>query len=324
MEKIKVGVVGTGHLGQHHARLLAKNPRCELVGIADIDQKTAKRVAKACRTKPYFDHAKLLDKIQAVCIAVPTVSHYSIAKHFMENGIHTFVEKPIARSLEEADELISLAKSKKIIFQVGHIEHFNPAITKLKKIVSRPMFVESHRLGPFTPRVKDIGVIHDLMIHDIDIIMRIVDSPVEYFDAVGVPILTENEDIANVRIRFKNGCTANVTVSRVTPKPMRKIRIFQKDTYISINYSDQSMEIYRKLNVEKPKPGEIPAKIVRNKIKIKTKNQLEEELDHFLDCVEKGKTPVVTGEQARDALAAITRISDQIKERIKEWAGPIS
>ena len=324
MKKIHTAVIGAGHLGQHHARLLSEIPRSELVGVADTDEKTARHIAKNCKTKPFFHHKHLLEGVDAVSIAVPTASHYEVAKDFLQNGVHTFIEKPITKTVEHARELIDLAKSNNLILQVGHIEHFNPAILKLKDIVDRPMFVESHRLGPFTPRVKDIGVVHDLMIHDIDIIMRIVDSQIESFDAVGVPILTDKDDIANVRIKFKNGCTANVTVSRVTPKPMRKIRVFQRDSYISINYRDQSMEVYRKVPVPKPKPGEAPAKIVRNKIRLKVKNQLEMELEHFLDCVEKGQTPVVTGEQAMEALDNIIRISEQIREKIKAWAPKIS
>jgi predicted dehydrogenase len=324
MKIIRIGVVGTGHLGGFHARILAKMKSCELAGIADIDEKTARRLARECKTQPYFNHQDLLDKVDAISIAVPTIHHYSVARDFLENGVHTFIEKPITTTVQEADGLIDLARKKSLVLQVGHIEHFNPAILKLKNIVDRPMFVECHRLGPFLPRVKDIGVIHDLMIHDIDIIMRIVNSPIESFDAVGVPILTDKEDIANVRIRFQSGCTANVTVSRVTPKPMRKIRIFQKDTYISIDYRDQSMEIYRKVPVSNPKPGEVPARILRNKIRLKVKNQLELELAHFLDCVENGKEPLVSGEQAREALDFIIQISDQIKEKLKTWAPKIS
>jgi len=324
MKNIRIGVVGTGHLGKFHAHILAKMKRCQLVGIADINEKVAKAIGKECKTQACFRHTDLLDKLDAVSIVVPTISHYPVAKDFLESGVHTFIEKPITTSVAEADALIDLAKRKNLILQVGHIEHFNAAILKLKDLVDRPMFVECHRLGPFIPRVKDIGVIHDLMIHDIDIIMRIVNSPIESFDAVGVPILTDKEDIANVRIRFQNGCTANVTVSRVTPKPMRKIRIFQKDAYISIDYRDQSMEVYRKVPVAHPKPGEVPARIVNNRIRLKVKNQLELELNHFLDCVETGQEPVVTGEQARDALDIINRISDQIKDKIKTWAPRIS
>ncbi len=324
MKKIKIAVIGTGHLGQHHAKILSRLKRAELVGIADIDPKTAKSIAKECRTKAYFTHKDLLGKVDAVSIAVPTVSHRDIAKDFMETGVHCLIEKPIASTVAEADELINLARAKNIVLQVGHIEHFNAAIQKLKQIVNRPMFVESHRLGPFSPRVKDIGVVHDLMIHDIDIIMRIVDSPIESFDAVGVPILTDKEDIANVRIRFQNGCTANVTVSRVTPKPMRKIRIFQKDAYISIDYREQSLQIYRKVDEPHTKPGEMPVKIVNDSISLKGVNQLELELEHFLDCVEQGKTPEVTGEQARNALEIISRISEQIRDKIFTWAPKIS
>jgi len=324
MKNIRIGVVGTGHLGQYHARILAKIKNCELVGIADIDKKVARRIAHVCKTEAFFDHKDLLDKVDAISIAVPTIHHFPVAKDFLNNEVHSFIEKPITTTVEEADELIAMAKKKKLVLQVGHIEHFNAAILKLKSIVERPMFVESHRLGPFLPRVKDIGVVLDLMIHDIDIIMRIVNSPIESFDAVGVPILTDKEDIANVRIRFKNGCTANVTVSRVTPKPMRKIRIFQRDAYISIDYRSQSMEVYRKVPVKHPKRGQIPARIVRKKIRLKVKNQLELELKHFLDCVEKDLQPVVSGEQARDALDTISRISNQIKEKIQTWAPKIS
>ncbi|MBN1900148.1 Gfo/Idh/MocA family oxidoreductase [Candidatus Sumerlaeota bacterium] len=324
MNTIRIGVIGTGHLGGFHARILSRMKSCELVGIADTDPKIAARIAKECKTRAFYDHHDLLDRVDAVSIAVPTISHYSVARDFLNKGIHAFIEKPITNTVEEADELINLARMKSLILQVGHIEHFNPAILKLKDIVDHPMFVECHRLGPFLPRVKDIGVIHDLMIHDIDIIMRIVNSPIESFDAVGVPILTDKEDIANVRIRFQSGCTANVTVSRVTPKPMRKIRIFQKDTYISIDYRDQSMEIYRKVLVENPKSGEVPARILRNKIRLKAKNQLELELTHFLDCIEKNKEPLVTGEQAREALDFIIRISNQIKDKLKTWAPKIS
>jgi len=321
---IRIAVVGTGHLGQHHARILTKLRHCELVGIADIDERIAKSVARECHTKAHFSHTLLLNMVDAVTIAVPTASHFTVARDFMEQGIHTFIEKPITSTVEEADELIRLAMEKNLVLQVGHIEHFNAAILKLKEIVDHPMFVESHRLGPFTPRIKDVGVVHDLMIHDIEIIMRIVESPIESFDAVGVPILTDKEDIANVRIRFKNGCTANVTVSRVTPKPMRKIRLFQKDTYISIDYREQAMEIYRKIPVSHPKPGELPARIVRESISLKGRNQLELELEHFLECVRHGKTPVVTGVQAREALAIITQISEQIREKIKTWAPRMS
>jgi predicted dehydrogenase len=208
--------------------------------------------------------------------------------------------------------LIDLARAKGVVLQVGHIERFNAAIIKLREILTAPRFVECHRLGPFDPRIGDVGVVLDLMIHDLDIILNVVQSPIVSIESVGVPILTDNEDIANARIRFQNGCIANLTASRVTPVKKRKIRIFQDDAYIAINYDRQSMEIYRRVEPKDKSKG-AKAEIVRKRLKLKLEDKLELELDHFLSCVIEGALPLVTGEQATEALDAAVRISEQIR-----------
>jgi predicted dehydrogenase len=319
MKKVKVGVVGVGRLGQHHARMYADNPKCELIGVVDIDKKAATRIATTYHTQSFFDHRYLLDKVEAVSIAVPTVLHYEIGKAFLEHGIHALIEKPITQTVEEAHELIRIAKEKNLILQVGHIERFNPAIRKLRRIVKTPWFIESSRLGPFEPRVKDIGVVLDLMIHDIDIILYLVKSPIKSIEALGVPILTDKEDIANARIKFQNGCIANIVVSRVTPKEMRKIRIFQQDAYISIDYQKQSMEVYEKVPIPNPRKGEPLAKIVRKKARVKGHEPLKAELEHFIDCVNKGMQPDVSGEEARNALQIAVKISEEIRSQVERF-----
>lgn len=314
MDKLKVGVVGVGHLGQHHARILAENPDCELFGIADTDKKAANKIANAYNTQGFFDYKHLLGKVDAVSIAVPTILHYDIAKEFMEHGTHVLVEKPITTTIEQAAELIELSKKYKVILQVGHIERFNAAVVKLRTIIDNPLFIEAHRLGPYDPRVKDIGVVLDLMIHDIDLILQVVNSPVKSIDALGVGIYdSTKEDIANARIKFENGCTANLTVSRVTPVKKRKIRFFQNDAYISINLARQNMEIYNRIELPKTKDGENPVTIKRKKVSITKEEPLKMELEHFLDCVRKGKEPEVTGVHGRNALEMAVAISEIIR-----------
>ena len=318
MDKIKVGVVGVGNMGRHHSRVFSQNPKCELVGVADVDEAAAKKNAKSCKTKYFLDHRELLGKVQAVSVNVPTSLHYAVAKDFLAQGIHVLVEKPITSDIDQARELIDLAKKNEAILQVGHIERFNAAIIKLREILTAPKFVECHRLGPFDPRIGDVGVVLDLMIHDLDILLNVVQSPIESIECVGVPILTKREDIANARIRFKNGCIANLTASRVTPVQKRKIRIFQDDAYIAINYDKQSMEVYRRVEPKDKSKGE-NAEIVRKKIKLKREDKLELELDHFLDCVIEGASPLVTGEQATEALDVAVQISEQIRAAADEY-----
>ncbi len=253
-------------------------------------------------------------------IAVPTVSHFEVASAFLGAGVPCLVEKPICSTIKDAAALVQIAREKDVILQVGHIEHFNVAVQKMKEIVKTPRFIECHRLGPYDPRVKDIGVVLDLMIHDIDIILRIVNSPIESFDAVGVGIMSEKEDIANVRIRFAKGCIANITCSRVTPKPMRKLRIWQDDAYISLDYRKQNMEIYRRVPVEDARPGEPPWKIVSHHTRLRHEEPLKLEIDHFLRCIEEGQRPATTGEQAMAALKVVIEITKNIRERCAPYS----
>ena len=313
MQKIRVGVIGVGHLGQHHARIFSENPRCELVGVVDLNESAAARIAKACRTKSFVDHRCLLGLVDAVSVAVPTATHFEVAKDFLEAGVHVLVEKPIASNVREARGLINLARKHKCILQVGHIERFNAAVRKLRDILTAPRFVECHRVGPYDPRVRDVGVVLDLMIHDLDILLQISQAPIATFEAVGVPILSPSEDIANVRIKFADGCIANVTASRVTPSKMRKLRIWQDDAYISLDYDRQSMEIYRRVELPQGKDGAPRFEIVRKRIRVKMEDKLTLELDHFLDCVEQGTRPLVDGEAATQALELAVQIAEQIR-----------
>jgi predicted dehydrogenase len=307
-----------GHLGQHHARNYAEIEGCELVGVADTDAKTAGRIAKQFGSKPFTKHQDLIGKVDAVSVVVPTEHHHAVARDFLNAGVHVMVEKPITVTVEEARDLVETARAKGLILQVGHIERFNAAIIKLQEILDKPGFIESHRLGPYDPRVRDVGVVLDLMIHDIDIVLQLVKSPIASIDAVGVPILSAREDIANARIRFKNGCTANLTVSRVTPTRLRKIRIFQPSAYVSVDYIKQSMEIYRKEEITDARPGEPRAQIVRTRKRLKHEEPLKLELNHFLQCVREGREPAVTGEQGRNALEVAIRVVEQIESHRAE------
>lgn len=321
MQKIRVGVVGVGHLGQHHARIYAENPRCDLVAVVDSDKKNAQRIAKQWKTTPLYDFRALFGQVDALSIAVPTIYHHAIAKECLEQHIHLLVEKPITATVAEAHELIELAQKNECILQVGHIERFNAAVMRLKQLVTQPAFIEGHRLGPYDPRVKDVGVVLDLMIHDLDIILQIVNSQVVSVEGAGVGIYGDKEDIANARIHFENGCTANLTASRVTPNRKRKIRIFQKDAYISVDYIDQEIEIFRRVKIRDPQPGMPNVSIVRSKEKVRWQEPLKLELEHFIDCVIRGTEPIVKGEHARDALILAVEISEQIKTRLSGFEG---
>ncbi|MBI5155136.1 Gfo/Idh/MocA family oxidoreductase [Candidatus Poribacteria bacterium] len=313
-EKIRVGVIGVGHLGQHHARNYAENPEAELVYVCDTSGSQAKKIAGAFGAKAAKDYNDLIGKVDAVSIATPTVTHFEIAETMLSNGIHCLVEKPICNTVVEAAKMAVLASTKGLILQVGHIEHFNVAVQKFKEILTTPLFIECHRLGPFNPRVKDIGVVMDLMIHDIDIILRIVNSPIESIEATGVAILTDKEDIANARIRFQSGCIANVTCSRVTPKPMRKLRVFQDNAYISLDYKSQTMQIHRRFRKEgKLDPGEARYFIETEKVRVRRKEPLKLELEHFLQCIRQGRVPQTTGVQAMEALDVVVKITEMIR-----------
>jgi len=320
--KIRVGVIGVGRLGQHHTRIYAESPNAELVGLVDTDRVRAGKMAKSYVTQALFDHRMLFGKVDAVSIAVPTTFHHEIARDFLSHGVHVLVEKPIAATVPEARELVNLARKNNLILQVGHVERFNAAIVRLREVVKQPVFIEAHRLGPYDPRVQDVGVVLDLMIHDLDIVLEIVQSPVRSIDAVGVAIVSDKEDIANARIHFENGCIANLTASRITPKKTRKIRFFQEDTYISVDYVKPGMEIYSKVPVANPRPGAPAVDIVRKRVRLKWQEPLKAEIEHFLECVANGMTPQITGEKARDALALAVEISEMIRSNERAFPPP--
>ena len=303
MQKTKVGVVGVGSLGSIHARIYAGLFDTELVAVADTNLKRAKKVAHSCRCQYFSDYQQLFGVVEAASIVVPTQLHYQIARDFLEQGVHILVEKPFTSTVQEADELLARAKTKSLVLQVGHVERFNAAVQAIQQLPGKPRFIECHRLGPFASRVKDVGVVLDLMIHDIDIVLGMVDSPIESIQAVGVNVLTEHEDIANARLNFKNGAVANITASRITPKSMRKIRLFQENAYISLDYEAQEALIYEK-------KGE---RITRKKINIKKEKPLQKELQSFIQCAKEKRSPLVSGQQGRDALAIATEILEKIK-----------
>ncbi len=330
MSRLKVAVVGVGHLGKEHARVYAELPGVELVGVVDINSKQAEKIAKQHNARYFLNHKDVIDKVEAVSIAVPTRSHYAIAKEFLQHGVHVMIEKPMTGTVPDARELIGISKAKGVVLQAGYIERFNPVIVAIKKLSINPRFIECHRLSPFTFRSADIGVVLDLMIHDIDIILHITGSHVKKFDAVGVNVISDKEDIANVRIQFKNGCVANVTASRVSLMPMRKMRLFSEDSYISIDYQKKDAMIYKKspeLTLKKLNISEMDVSTIADlkgyvfgdllKIEhIKMDGDyepLKKELESFVNCVVEHKEPVVSGEEGLKAIEVANDILCEIE-----------
>lgn len=333
MHRLKVAVVGVGHLGKEHARVYAEMPGVELFSVVDIQRKQAEKVAQQYNTGYFLNYKDIIDKVHAVSIAVPTKSHYAIAKDFLQHGVHVMIEKPMTGTVLEARELIDISKVKGLVLQAGYIERFNPAIAAIKRLSVNPKFIECHRLSPFTFRSADIGVVLDLMIHDIDILLYITNSKVKKFDAVGVNVISDKEDIANVRIQFQNGCVANVTASRVSITPMRKIRLFSEDSYISIDYQKKDALIYKKspeltlksLNISDTNVSTIAdlksyvfgdlLKIEH--IKMDDYEPLKKELESFVDCIVNHKEPVVSGEEGLRAIEVANDILREIEKNLK-------
>lgn len=310
MKHIRVGVVGVGALGQHHARVYASLPETTLVGVVDTLPGRAEQIAGPLGAQAFQDHAKLLGKVDAVSIATPTVLHAEIGERFLHEGVHVLVEKPIAHTLEEADRLISAARVNKRILQAGHLERFNPAVMQLREIAHNPRFFEAHRMGLFSPRSLDIDVILDLMIHDLDIISLLQPSPVAHVSAVGIAILSNRIDIANARIQFENGCVANVTASRVSTEKIRKLRLFQRQEYISLDYNRQDVSVFS-LN---RKPDAMIPEILNRTLTPEKQEPLRLELLSFLNAV-RGLGPVeCTGEEGKKALELALQILVQAEK----------
>ena len=329
MSKIKVGVIGAGHLGSLHAKMFAGIDAVELVGVYDIDGTKAARVAELYRTRAVESIEQLLRQVEAVSVATTTTAHFDVARKAVEKGLHVFIEKPITDTIDQARSLVAMADQKSVKLQVGHIERFNPALLALEQYQIKPMFIESHRLAQFNPRGSDVSVVHDLMIHDIDLILSLVDSPVKRIDANGVTVVSESVDIANARLQFENGCVANVTASRISQNKMRKMRLFQHDAYISIDFSQGLAEVFRLVDEGDPtlKPtlmlgqlerGSRKRLIVYEQPDIKEVNALEYELRKFIDAVRDGSEPLVTGKDGLQALEVAQEILNIIESQNKK------
>ena len=305
MDMIRAGVAGAGSMGRNHARVYSLLPGAELCGVYDADPERAKAVAEEFGTVPVASLEELATLADAISVAAPTVAHREVGCLLMEKGAHVLMEKPIAPSVEDAAALVETAKRRGRILQIGHIERFNPVLRQLEDRLTRPVFIEAHRLSPFPNRSIDIGVVLDLMIHDLEIILHLVKSPVVSIDAVGVPVLMSSEDIANARIRFENGCVANITASRISPEKMRKIRVFQSDCYLSLDYQEQAGQIHWKEGMG----------IQRAEVEVEKGEPLMHELDAFIASVAHGKDPAVTGQQGAAALELALEITRRIHEQ---------
>jgi predicted dehydrogenase len=331
-------VVGVGHLGSHHARLYSElaqrsDGQCRFVGVFDTDNTKTCAIAEKHGGAMFANLDEMSDSVDAVSVATPTETHFAVARQFLDHGKHVLVEKPITDNLREAEELVSLARQKHCVLQVGHVERFNPVMRYLNEVLTEAAFIEVHRLSPYPGRSMDIGVVLDLMIHDLDIVLALVKSPLAAIDAVGIPVLSESEDIANARLKFANGCVANITASRVSPERMRKIRVFGRTqrgaAYISLDYMKQEGQIYRMASDDARESGFLKKllagkdativsefagkKIVREPVPIEHGEPLKLELQHFIDSIRLHRDPLVTGEAGKQALEVAMEITEKIR-----------
>lgn len=317
-KKLRVGVVGVGYLGKFHAEKYARMEDVDLAGVADIDSAAAKAVADRLETTAYSGHSELLDRVDAVSVVVPTSAHFSVARDFLKNGVDVLIEKPMTTTLEEADDLVAMAESKGLIIQVGHLERFNQAVVALRGILKRPLFIESHRLSLFKDRSMDVSVVLDLMIHDIDLISNFAQSELTSVHAAGVPVVSSEVDIANARLEFDSGCVANVTASRISIKNERKIRLFQKDGYISVDFVEHSITVIRRK--EGDQPSLIPGMDIQQ-LSFSQGDALEDELKEFVRSVRNRTRPQVDGRVGRKALGIALDVMGQINSKIDRYLG---
>jgi len=310
MASLRAAVIGVGYLGRFHAQKYAGHEGVELVGVVDSSLQRATEVAAEVGCAAYTDHRELLGKVDLVSIAVPTQFHHAVARDCLLAGCHILVEKPITQTVAEAEELIALAAARNLVLQVGHLERFNPAVMALEGVLDNPLFIESHRLASFKPRGTDVNVVLDLMIHDIDILLSLVRHPISTINSVGLPVLSGEVDIANARLQFTNGCVANVTASRASRETLRKIRIFQKDAYISIDYQNRSIAIFKRQPGANLIPG-LPD-IVMEERSFPQGDPLRDEIYAFIASVQSGKPPIVSGEDGKRALEVAMQISNRL------------
>jgi len=315
LQKVRVGVIGVGHLGKYHLHRLLEFPQAQVIGLFDRDEERGIGVAKSLGLRAWPSLNGLLREAEAVVVVVPTVFHYQVVMEALTRGLDVLVEKPIARSLDEAEEMVRTAQSEGKILQVGHIERFNPAFASLKGMGIKPRFIEAHRLSPFNPRGMDVAVVLDLMIHDLDLVLALVNSRPQSVEAMGVAVISQEEDIANARIGFENGCVANLTASRISAKSMRKLRIFQKDSYLSLDFIQKSVEVYRLLPSQRKENGErifdLDGKsLIRRIITDEGIDPLREELSSFLSAIASRNPPPVSGKEGLKALRLALKIVD--------------
>jgi len=309
MSGLRAAVIGVGYLGNFHAQKYAALDGVELVGVVDADAARAAEVAAGCDCQAFSNYQELIDKVDLVSVVVPTQYHHQVARDFLSAGVHVLIEKPITVTIEQADELIALADQKQLVFQVGHLERFNPVLMAVEEVLIEPLFVESVRIAPFKPRGTDVNVVLDLMIHDIEIIQHLVRSPVERIDAIGAPVFTGEEDIANARIAFENGCVANVTASRISLKSERKMRIFQRDTYLTLDFQN------KKVLIAKRGEGELMPGIPNVQVQERELGQSDPlmlEISSFVEAIKEGKQPQVSGRDGRMALETALKINESL------------
>jgi predicted dehydrogenase len=309
-DRMRAGIVGVGSIGKNHARIYSELAGVEFAAVLDTNPETARTISEKYGVKIASNLEEFVDLIDVATVATPTPGHFEVGRFLLKRGKHVLIEKPITETPEQAQELVKLAQERSLVLQVGHVERFNPVLSALEKRLTRPRFIEAHRLSPYPFRSVEIGVILDLMIHDLEIILHLVRSPVKSIDAVGVPVLSKGEDIANARIRFENGCVANITASRISPEKTRKIRVFQADAYLSLDYQNQTGEMDRLVN----------GKIIRESVEINKEEPLKRELQSFVDCSRNGVQPVVTGSEAAAALALAIQITELTKLANEESA----
>ncbi|MCX5800685.1 MAG: Gfo/Idh/MocA family oxidoreductase [Candidatus Eisenbacteria bacterium] len=327
--RLRVGVVGVGHLGKEHARVMASLPGAELVGVYDTRLDVGRKVANELGTRALDSLDQLLSCVEAVSVAVPTTAHFEVASACIARGIHVMVEKPLAATIEEARALVDASRTHSVIVQTGHIERFNPIVRAALSVVKEPRFIESHRLSSFVGRSTDVDVVLDLMIHDIDLALATVQSEIRSVEATGVPILSPNVDIANARLLFANGAVANLTASRVSKERVRKIRFFARDSYVSVDCLAGKAELYKK-GFEAKRAGEelpweesqIAPGIVRRTIVVSGQEPLRLELEHFVKCVLHGERPAVDGVAGLKAMEAALKVSEKIAEGIERYRLP--
>jgi len=307
-EFIRAGIVGVGSIGKNHARIYSELPGVKFAAVLDTNREAAEAISREHGVPVATTLSEFASMVDAATVSTPTPDHHEIGKFLLHEGKHLLIEKPITETPEQALELVKLAKDRGVVLQVGHVERFNPVLSALEQRLTKPRFIEAHRLSPYPFRSVEIGVVLDLMIHDLEIILHLVRSPVKSIDAVGIPVLSKGEDIANARIRFESGCVANVTASRISPEKMRKIRVFQQDAYLSLDYQNQSGEMFRLVN----------GMITREAVEIEKDEPLKCELLSFVECSRKGIQPVVSGSQAAAALELAIEITGITKSATEE------